>query len=151
MVCGRCARAFDEEKQNFCPYCKTVHDTHGEPIRDIGGILGYIAERYGEKTLLDRRRTDALIADLFPKESAVRRLAYVALYDGCAAKLYAVRSKPFEVRCAAAARCVKSLRDEIGIKGRIAAEAVEAVGQAVGCEIAFKKAAAAPVSATESK
>lgn len=151
MVCQRCGRVFDESRQDYCGFCHTVHTAGGEAVRDAKGILRYIADRYGEKTLLDRRRTDALIADLFPKESAIRRLIYVALYDGCAHKLAAVKGKPFEVRCAAAAKCVKSLRDEIGIKGRIAAEAVEAVGSAVGCEISFKKSEILPASATESK
>ncbi len=151
MVCERCGREFDEKRQDFCGFCKTVHTEQGKAIRDIGGILGYIAKRFGKETLLDRRKTDALIADIFPKESAVRRLAYVALYDGCAARLYMVRGKSFEVRSAAAARCVKSLRDEIGLKGRIAAEAVEAVGQALGCDIAFKKAEKLPAYETESR
>lgn len=151
MVCGRCGRQFDRGLQDFCGYCKTVHTKDGEPIRDIVGVLGYIAERFGPETLLNLRRTDALVADIFPKETAIRRLIYVALYDGCARKLIGVRGKPFEVRCAAAARCVKSLRDEVGLKGKAAADAVEAVGQALGCEIAFKHPAETPVSATESK
>lgn len=151
MVCGRCGRVFDETKQDYCGYCRTVHTKKGEPIRDLKGILRYITEKFGAETLLNFRRTDALIADFFPKESQARRLCFVTLYDGCAKKLYAVREKPFEVRCAAAAGCIKSLRDEIGIKGRIAAEAVEAVGCAVGCEISFKKSEILPASETESK
>lgn len=151
MLCGKCGKSFDETLTDVCGYCKTRHTKSGEPIRDIGGVLKYISANYGEETLLDRRRTDALIADLFPKESAVRRLAYIALYDGCARKLASVKGKPFEVRSAAAARCVKSLRDEIGLRGRPAAEAVEAVGNAVGCEIAFIKPEAAPASVTESR
>lgn len=151
MICARCGRIFDGGKHNVCTYCKTVHTPEGEAVRDIKGVLGYIANAFGAEILLDRRKTDSLIADIFPKEQAVRRLAYVALYDGCASKLYAVKDKPFEVRCAAAARCVKSLRDEIGLKGRFAAEAVEAVGCAVGCEISFKKSETLPASATESK
>ena len=150
MICARCGRAFDETKQDYCGFCKTVHAPNGEAVRDIKGILRYISGRFGAETLLDRRRTDALIADIFPKEQSARRLIYVALYDGCAQKLYAVREKPFEVRCAAAARCVKSMRDEIGLKGRIAAEAVEAVGGAMGCEVAFKKSEKLPAAATES-
>lgn len=133
MVCGKCGKAFDESAQateGRCPFCKTVHTPEGDPIRELKGILSYIAQHFGEKTLLDRRRTDALIADIFPKENAARRLCYVALYDGCAQKLWTVRGKPFEVRSAAAARCVKSLRDEIGLKGRSAASAVEAVAEA---------------------
>lgn len=151
MLCGRCGREFDSKAQDYCGFCKTVHTAEGEPIRDIVGIVGYIAQRFGKETLLDRRRTDALIADIFPKENAVRRLVYVALYDGCAKKLAGVCGKPFEVRCAAAARCVKSLRDEIGLKGKSAADAVEAIGQALGCEIAFRRPAETPVSVTESK
>lgn len=151
MLCGRCGREFDHKKQDFCGYCKTVHTADGEPVRDINGIVRYIVDRFGEKILLDRRRTDALVADIFPKETAIRRLLYVALYDGCAKKLIGVRGKPFEVRCAAAARCVKSLRDEVGLKGKSAADAVEAIGQALGCEIAFKRPAETPVSVTESK
>ncbi len=151
MVCGRCGRVFDRSKQDFCGYCKTVHTSDGEQIRDIVGVLCYISERFGYETLLDLRKTDALIADIFPKETAIRRLIYVALYDGCARKLIGVRNKPFEVRCAAAARCVKSLRDEIGLKGKTAALAVEAVGQALGCEIAFKRPEELPVSSSESK
>ncbi len=151
MVCGKCGRVFDEEKQPSCPYCKTVHTNSGEPVRDIRGVLCYIAEQFGENTLLDRRRTDSLIADIFPKESAVRRLCHVALYDGCAHKLWAVRGKPFEVRSAAAARCVKSLRDEIGLKGRTAATAVEAVAAALGCDISFRMEAPLPAAETESR
>lgn len=151
MICARCGKPFDEAKQDYCGFCKTVHSKNGEAVRDIKGILCYIAAKFGAETLLDRRRTDSLVADFFPKEQAIRRLIYVALYDGCAAKLFAVKDKPFEVRCAAAARCVKSLRDEIGIKGRIAAEAVEAVGCAVGCQIEFRKSEPTPVSVTESK
>ena len=151
MVCGKCGRVFDEGKISACPYCRTVHTPSGEPVRDIRGVLCYIAERFGQNTLLDRRRTDALIADIFPKESAVRRLCHVALYDGCAQKLWAVRGKPFEVRSAAAARCVKSLRDEIGLKGRTAATAVEAVAAALGCDIAFKMEAELPAAETESR
>lgn len=151
MVCGRCGREFDYNSQDYCGICKTVHDSEGEPIRDIIGITGYIARRFGRETLLDRRKTDALIADIFPREKAVRRLVYVALYDGCAKKLDAVRGKPFEVRCAAAARCVKSLREEVGLKGKSAADAVEALGQALGCEIAFRRPAEAPIYITESK
>ena len=151
MVCGRCGKAFDETKQDYCSYCRTVHTKKGEPIRDLKGILGYITEKFGREILLNPRKTDALIADFFPKESALRRLCFVTLYDGCARKLFAVREKPFEVRCAAAAKCIKSLRDEIGLKGRIAAEAVEAVGCAVGCEISFKKSEVLPASETESK
>ena len=128
-----------------------MHSKSGEPIRDLKGILRYIADKFGSEVILSQRKTDALIADFFPKETAARRLCYVTLYDGCAKKLYEVREKPFEVRCAAAARCVQSLRDEIGIKGRIAAEAVEAVGGAVGCEISFKKSETLPASETESK
>ncbi len=151
LVCERCGKVFDEEKQDYCGFCHTVHTPGGKAIRDIKGVLKYISERFGEDVLLDKRRADALMADIFPKEQAVRRLAYVALYDGCAKKLSAVKDKPFEVRCAAAARCVKSLRDEIGLKGKVAAEAVEAVGCAVGCEISFKKSETLPASATESK
>ena len=94
MVCGKCGKAFDESAQateGRCPFCKTVHTPEGDPK----GILIYIAQHFGEKTLLDRRRTDALIADIFPKENAARRLCYVALYDGCAQKLWTVRGKPF--------------------------------------------------------
>ena len=100
-------------KVRFVPKCvlnwlrKILHEDeineYLDEVKDIKGVLCCIAERFGEKTLLDRRRTDALIADLFPKESAVRRLAHIALYDGCAQKLWAVRGKPFEVRSAAAA------------------------------------------------
>lgn len=151
MKCERCGKSFDETKQDYCGFCRTVHNKNGEAVRDLKGILGYITDRFGRDVILDRRRTDALIADFFPKESSARRLCYVALYDGCAQKLCAVREKPFEVRCAAAARCIKSLRDEIGIKGRIAADAVEAVGCAVGCEISFKKSEALPASETEAK
>lgn len=151
MVCGRCGKVFDETKQDYCGFCRTVHTEKGEPIRDLRGILRYITKKFGREILLDIRRADALIADFFPKETAARRLCYVALYDGCAKKLYAVREKPFEVRCAAAAKCVKSLRDEIGLKGRVAAEAVEAVGCAVGCEISFKKSEILPASETEAK
>lgn len=151
MKCGRCGREFDYNKQEFCGFCKTVHNKNGETVRDIKGILFYIAEKFGAEVLLDRRRTDALIADFFPKESAARRLAYVALYDNTAQRLIAVREKPFEVKCAAAARCIKSLRDEIGLKGKVAAEAVEAVGCAVGCEISFKKSEKTPASDTESR
>lgn len=151
MVCGKCGRVFDESVQMICPYCKTLHTAGGIAVRDIKGILCYITERFGERTLLDRRRTDALIADLFPKESAVRRLCYVALYDGCAQKLWAVRGKPFEVRSAAAARCVRSLRDEIGLKGRAAATAVEAVAAALGCDISFRMEAPPAAAETESR
>lgn len=151
MICAKCGKSFDEQQTEVCGFCKTRHTKNGEPISDIGGVLKYISENYGGDTLLDRRRTDALIADLFPKQSAVRRLAYVALYDGCARKLSAVRDKPFEVRSAVAARCVRSLRDEIGIKSRKAAEAVEAVGNAVGCEILFIKPEASSASVTESR
>ena len=90
MVCGKCGKVFDESAQateGRCPFCKTVHTPEGDPIRELKGILSYIAQHFGEKTLLDRRRTDALIADIFPKENAARRLCYVALYDGCAQKL----------------------------------------------------------------
>lgn len=151
MKCARCGRTFDEKSRDYCGFCKTVHTKKGEPIRDLKGILRYITDKFGCETLLDRQRTDSLIADFFPKESAARRLCFVTLYDGCAKKLYAVREKPFEVRCAAAAGCIKSLRDEIGLKGRTAADAVEAVGCAVGCEISFKKSEALPASETESK
>ncbi len=151
MKCARCGRTFDDKKQDYCGYCRTVHTKKGEAVRDLKGVLRYITDKFGEEALLDLRRADALIADYFPKEPAVRRQAYVALYDGCAKKLYAVRSKPFEVRCAAAAGCVKSLRDELGIKGRTAADMVEAVGGAVGCEVSFKKTELLPASETESK
>ena len=154
MVCGKCGKAFDESAQateGRCPFCKTVHTPEGDPIRELKGILSYIAQHFGEKTLLDRRRTDALIADIFPKENAARRLCYVALYDGCAQKLWTVRGKPFEVRSAAAARCVKSLRDEIGLKGRSAASAVEAVAEALGCDIAFRMEAPPSAAETESR
>ncbi|MFR0871953.1 MAG: hypothetical protein ACLSG5_11555 [Oscillospiraceae bacterium] len=127
MVCGKCGKAFDESA-GYRGTLSVLQDgayPKGDPIRELKGILSYIAQHFGEKTLLDRRRTDALIADIFPKENAARRLCYVALYDGCAQKLWTVRGKPFEVRSAAAARCVKSLRDEIGLKGRSAASAVE--------------------------
>ena len=151
MKCARCGRTFDEKKQDYCGYCRTVHTKKGEAVRDLKGVLRYITDKFGEEALLDLRRADALIADYFPKEPAVRRQAYVALYDGCAKKLFAVRTKPFEVRCAAAAGCVKSLRDELGIKGRTAADMVEAVGAAVGCEVSFKKTELLPASETESK
>ena len=151
MVCGKCGRAFDVGKQDFCPYCKTVHTKAGEPVRDIKGVLCYLTGRFGDDVLLDRRRADSLIADIFPKESAVRRLCYVALYDGCAQKLRAVKGKPFEVRSAAAARCVRSLRDEIGLKGRTAAEAVEAVAAALGCDISFRIEAPPSAAETESR
>lgn len=154
MVCGKCGKAFDESAQateGRCPFCKTVHTPEGDHIRELKGILSYIAQHFGEKTLLDRRRTDALIADIFPKENAARRLCYVALYDGCAQKLWTVRGKPFEVRSAAAARCVKSLRDEIGLKGRSAASAVEAVAEALGCDIAFRMEAPPSAAETESR
>lgn len=151
MKCARCGRVFDEKKQDYCGYCRTVHNKKGEAVRDLRGILCYITERFGAETLLDLRRTDALIADYFPKESAVRRAAYVALYDGCAKKLLAVCGKPFDVRCAAAAGCVKSLRDELGIKGRVAAEMVEAVGSAAGCEVSFRKTELPSAAETESK
>ena len=151
MICGRCGKTFDETKQDYCGYCRTVHTKEGEPIRDLKGMLRYLTDKFGAEILLDRRKTDALIADFFPKETAARRLCYVALYDNCAKRLYTVRNKPFEVRCAAAAKCIKSLRDEIGLKGRAAMEAVEAVGCALGCEISFKKSEVLPASDTESK
>lgn len=151
MVCGKCGRVFDEKVQDYCGFCKTVHTPQGEPVRDIKGILCYITEHFGDNTLLDRRRTDSLIADIFPKENAARRLAYVALYDGCAQKLWAVRGKPFEVRSAAAARCVRSLRDEIGLKGRTAASAVEAVAAALHCDISFRLGSPSPAAETESR
>ncbi len=151
MKCARCGRTFDEKKQDYCGYCRTVHTKKGEAIRDLKGVLGYITDKFGKDVLLDIRRADALIADFFPKEPAVRRQAHVVLYDGCAKKLSAVCSKPFEVRCAAASGCVKSLRDELGIKNRVAAEMVEAVGSAVGCEISFRKGEPTPASETESK
>lgn len=151
MVCERCGKVFDETKQDYCGFCRTVHDKNGSAIRDVRGILLYITEKYGAEILFDKRRTDALIADFFPKDNTPRRLIYIALYDGCARRLCAVKNKPFEVRCAAGAKCIKSLRDELGIKGRTAAELVEAVGAAVGCEISFKKSEALPASATESK
>lgn len=151
MVCGRCGREFDFNTQSCCAVCKTVHNPNGEPIRDINGITNYIAQHFGKETLLDRRKTDSLIADIFPREKAVRKLVYIALYDGCAKKLDSVRGKPFEVRCAAAARCVKSLREEIGLKGKSAADAVEAIGQALGCEIAFRRPAETPIYVTEGK
>ena len=62
-----------------------------------------------------------------------------------------MRGKPFEVRSAAAARCVKSLRDEIGLKGRSAASAVEAVAEALGCDIAFRMEAPPSAAETESR
>lgn len=151
MKCARCGRTFDEKKQDYCGYCRTVHTKKGEAVRDLKGVLGYITDKFGKDVLLDIRRADALIADFFPKEPAVRRQAHVALYDGCAKKLTAVCQKPFEVRCAAASGCVKSLRDELGIKNRVAAEMVEAVGSAVGCEISFRKGELTPASETESK
>ena len=151
MKCVRCGRTFDEKQHDYCGYCRTVHNKKGEAIRDLKGILGYVSEKFGAESLLDLRRCDALIADCFPKEPALRRLAYVALYDGCAKKLYSVREKSVEVRCAAAAGCVKSLRDELGIKGRVAAEVVEAVGGAVGCEVSFKKTELPSAAETESK
>lgn len=151
MVCGKCGRIFDESKQDFCPHCRTVHTPNGKPVRDIKGVLCYLTGHFGEKILLDRRKTDSLIADIFPKEVAVRRLCYVTLYDGCAYKLRAVRGKPFEVRSAAAARCVRSLRDEIGLKGRIAAEAVEAVAAALGCDISFRIDTPLAAAETESR
>lgn len=151
MKCARCGRTFDDKKQDYCGYCRTVHTKKGEAVRDLKGVLCYITDKFGGEALLDLRRADALIADYFPKEPAVRRQAYVALYDGCAKKLFGVREKPFEVRCAAAAGCVKSLRDELGIKGRTAADMVEAVGAAVGCEVSFKKTELLPASETESK
>ena len=70
MVCGKCGKVFDESAQateGRCPFCKTVHTPEGDPIRELKGILSYIAQHFGEKTLLDRRRTDALIADIFPE------------------------------------------------------------------------------------
>ena len=73
MVCGKCGKVFDESAQateGRCPFCKTVHTPEGDPIRELKGILSYIAQHFGEKTLLDRRRTDALIADIFPQENA---------------------------------------------------------------------------------
>ena len=151
MKCARCGRKFDHKTHDYCDYCRTVHTAKGEAIRDLKGVLRYITNKFGAEALLDLRRTDALIADFFPKEPAVRRQAYVALYDGCAKKLYAVREKPFDMQCAAAAGCVKSLRDELGIKNRVAAEIVEAVGSAVGCEVAFKKSELMPAAETESK
>lgn len=151
MVCKRCGKTFDETKRDYCSHCRTVHTADGKAIRDLKGMLCYLTRKFGAEILLDRRRADALFADFFPKEESLRKLCFVALFDGCAQKLYAVREKPFEVRCAAATKCVKSLRDEVGIKGRVAAEAVEAVGCAVGCEISFKKSEALPASETESK
>lgn len=151
MVCGRCGRAFDETRQDYCKYCRTVHNANGKAIRDLKGMLCYLTGKFGAEILLDRKRADALFADFFPKEEALRKQFFVALYDGCAQKLYSVREKPFEVRCAAATKLVKSLRDEIGIKGRTAAEIVEAVGCAAGCEISFKKSEALPASETESR
>lgn len=151
MKCARCGKEFDFNKQDFCGLCKTVHNKNGEPVRDIKGILCYISDKFGVEALLDRRRADSLIADFFPKETAARRLAYVALYDGTAKKLLAVREKPFEVMCAAAARCIQSLRDEIGLKQQCATEAVEAVGCAVGCELSFKKTEKPPAAVTESR
>ncbi len=151
MKCARCGREFDEKLHDYCGYCRTVHTSDGEAVRSLAGMLCYITGKFGQEVLLDRRRTDALIADMFPKEENLRRLAYIALYDGVATKLYSARSKPFEVRSAAAAKCVKSLRDGIGMKGRIAAECVEAVARALDCEISFNKPSAAPAAATESK
>lgn len=151
MVCGKCGRVFDEGRSTACPYCRTVHTPEGEAVKDLKGMLCYISGRFGENTLLDRRRTDSLIADIFPKENVMRRQCHIALYDGCAQKLWAVRGKPFEVRSAAAARCVKSLRDEIGLRGRTAAAVVEAVAAALGCDISFRMETQLPAADTESR
>lgn len=151
MKCERCGRDFDEKLHDYCGYCRTVHTPDGKSVRTIATVLKYITAKFGADVLLDRRRTDALIADFFPKEDAIRKLTFITLYDGTAAKLISVKEKPFEVRSAAAAKCVKSLRDGIGMKGRIATEAVEAVALAVGCEISFHKPSSTPAAATESK
>ena len=76
MVCEKCGRSFDETKQDFCGYCKTVHTAKGEAIRDIKGVLCYISKRFGERVLLDRRRTDALIADIFSQNVLIPEQAY---------------------------------------------------------------------------
>ena len=150
MKCARCGRTFDHNKQDYCSFCRTVHTEKGEAVRDLKGILRYITNKFGAEALFDLRRADALIADFFPKEPAVRRQAYVALYYGSAKKLYSAREKSFDVQCAAAAGCVRSLRDELGLKSSVAAEIVEAVGSAVGCEVAFRRSETMPASETES-
>ena len=51
MVCGKCGKAFDESAQateGRCPFCKTVHTPEGDPIRELKGILSYIAQHFGE-------------------------------------------------------------------------------------------------------
>ncbi len=30
MVCGRCGKVFDENKQDYCGFCRTVHTEKGE-------------------------------------------------------------------------------------------------------------------------
>lgn len=53
MVCGKCGKAFDESVQateGRCPFCKTVHTPEGDPIRELKGILSYVAQHFGEKT-----------------------------------------------------------------------------------------------------
>ena len=51
MVCGKCGKVFDESAQateGRCPFCKTVHTPEGDPIRELKGILSYIAQHFGE-------------------------------------------------------------------------------------------------------
>ena len=72
MVCGKCGKAFDESAQateGRCPFCKTVHTPEGDPIRELKGILSYIAQHFGEgerraptvlRCALRRLRTEAV-------------------------------------------------------------------------------------------
>lgn len=52
MVCGKCGKAFDESAQateGRCPFCKTVHTPEGDPIRELKGILSYIAQHFAKR------------------------------------------------------------------------------------------------------
>ena len=56
MVCGKCGKAFDESAQateGRCPFCKTVHTPEGDPIRELKGILSYIARNARENVQND--------------------------------------------------------------------------------------------------
>lgn len=136
MICKRCGRNISGY---CCKFCGTVHTPDGNAVSGFDGMLCFIADKYGAKALLDKRKANALFADYFPKEDTYRKQLAVAECFGCVQKLYNVRNNASEIRRAEAEKQIRVLHNEIGVSADIAINIIGAVGKAVGCKFTLDR------------
>lgn len=146
MKCGKCGNEFEFTDNGLlcidaelCPCCGTLVSSSGEPITEPHFVLRYITDSLGRDIFLTPKRLLSIFTDILPKEKNAAKTLYVALYDGAGKNLLSVYNSDYEERSLMAARCVKSLRDGIGMKSAVSAQVIEWISYALGYHIVFKR------------